>query len=351
MTRKFIPFTQVKNQKAIIVDSMHPNGLILSHWRGAPTPAAVQGDTSADIVLNALKTPAINLDYEHVTANHFDVDGFVGVWALLQPDLALVYEPVLRQMALIGDFRELNLDNPVTDLALKLVCWINAREKEFFYPPFGASETEESEVVASVPKFDYFLREFEQVLLHPEKQEESWGPEYTTVIRDYKLMRGQTTKIKTYPGIGLIVVQTPEPVHYYALFSPTAGFDMVLAQYRGNRYELECKYTTWVDIASRPTLPRVALAPLANLLNQQETVNQRWTAEPITDTGPILRLGGQHLTKQERYANPTDRPIYSSGLSPTYLEKTVVAYFTEAYRQVTPRQNWTWEEVKTWNKR
>ncbi|MDB5263205.1 MAG: hypothetical protein JWQ14_2488 [Adhaeribacter sp.] len=144
MHRKFLPFTQVKHQKAIVVDSLHPNGLVLAHWRGAPTPAEVQGDTSADIVLNALRTPGFNLDFEYVTANHFDIDGFVGVWALLNPQLALAYEPVLRHMAVIGDFRELNLDHPAADQALQLVCWINAKEKELFYPPFGASKTAES---------------------------------------------------------------------------------------------------------------------------------------------------------------------------------------------------------------
>jgi hypothetical protein len=124
----------------------------------------------------------------------------------------------------------------------------------------------------------------------------------------------------------------------------------VLAQYSHNRYELECKYTTWVDINSRSTLPRVALSPLAALLNQTETIDRRWTAEPITDTGPILRLEGQKLKKQERYANPTQRPIYSSGLPPGQVEDIIVTYFEKAYQNVTPQKRWTWEETKAWNK-
>ena len=34
------------------------------------------------------------------------------------------------------------------------------------------------------------------------------------------------------------------------------GFDIVVAIYEGQRYEVEMKYTTFVDIQSRPTLPR-----------------------------------------------------------------------------------------------
>jgi len=350
MLRKFIPFTQVKHQKAIIVDSLHPNGLVLSHWRGAPTPAVVRGDTSADIVLNALREPTINLDFEYVTANHFDVDGFVGVWALLQPELALQYEAVLRQMALIGDFRELDLTNPAADQALKLVCWLNAKEKELFYPPFGADATEESEVIASVPKFDYFLQEFKAVLLDPEKEQSAWEPEYQAVGQDYALVQQCKSNIRQYPAIGLICISLPKPVHYYALFGVTAGFDMVLARYTYNQYELEYKYTTWVDIHSRPTWPRVALAPLAAKLNQLETSGRTWNAESITDTGPILRLDGKELTKQQRYANPTERPVYSSSIPPVELENIIVTYYQEIYRDLQPQKYWTWEQVKTWNK-
>ena len=351
MHRKFLPFTQVKRQPAIVVDSLHPNGLILSHWRGAPTPAGVQGDTSADIVLNALHAPDLDLNFEYVTANHFDIDGFVGVWALLNPELALTWEPVLRQMALIGDFRELNLDNPAADLALKLVYWINAKEKELFYPPFGAGETEENEVVASVPKFHYFLREFERVLLQPESARAVWEPEYNRVMQDYVRMHSPLTTVEKYPEIGLVCVETPEPVHYYALFSVTAGYDIVLAQYQQNRYELEYKYTTWVDIHSRPTLPRLSLGPLAASLNKDETTpGMAWTAEQITDTGPILRLAGDRLTKMERYANPTERPIFASSIPATDFKNRVVAYFKSAYATIKPEKSWTWENIKSLNR-
>jgi len=143
MARRYIPFYEVKNRPALIVDSIHPYGLMLSHWRGAPTPTELRDDTSAGSVLNALKVNYPGLAAELVTANHFDIDGFVGIWSLLNPEKALEYEPLLRQMALIGDFRELDLRSPAAEKALKLVCWLNAIEKERFYPPFGADELED----------------------------------------------------------------------------------------------------------------------------------------------------------------------------------------------------------------
>lgn len=346
MQRYYIPFTEVKQHPALVVDSMHPNGLVLSHWRGAPTPAAVRGDTSADIVFNALHRQIPGLEIAAVTANHFDIDGFIGVWTLLNPALALAHEAVLREAARIGDFRELDLQKPASDLALKLVCWINAQETARFYPPFGTVDLEENEVIASVDKFAYFLREFGPVLHEPERFRPVWEPEYHQVLQDYALIHSRQTQISTCPQIGLVVVRPPRPVHYYALFSPTAGYDMVLSQYAGNRYELEYKYTTWIDLDARPTLPRIALMPLAARLNQLEASGESWTADPITDTGPILRLGGQHLTKKQRYAHPTQRPIPASTITPQALEMLICSYFQEAYAGISPKKYWSWQEVK-----
>ncbi len=344
-----MPFPEAKHRPAIIVDSIYPQGLVLAHWRGAKNPPGTHDVTSAGIVLNAIKQNIPGLEVPFVTANHFDIDGFVGVWSLLYPNIALQNELVLRQMAIIGDFRELDLSQAGADKALKLVCWLNKIEKEKFYPPFGADETEENEIEASVPKFAYFLEEFSRVLAAPENYKSDWEAEYQQVLTDYELLHSPATQIQVFPEIGLVRIQTPRPVHYYALFSRTIGVDMVLAQYGQNRYELEYKYTTWVDIDSRPTLPRMPLKPLAKLLQNLETSEHQWTAEPVTDTGPILRLNGQKLHKKERYANPTERPIYSSGMAPAVMAAQVIDYFREKYAFVTPKRNWTWLEIKAFS--
>ncbi|MDQ4141706.1 MAG: hypothetical protein M3142_14450 [Bacteroidota bacterium] len=346
MLKHFIPFPEAKHRPAVIVDSLYPKGLVLAHWRGAVNPSGTEDDTSAGIVLNALRQNIKGLEVPYVTANHFDIDGFVGVWSILNPDAALQNEAVLRQMAIIGDFRELDLNHPATDQALKLVCWLNKVEKDKFYPPFGADEWEENEVEASVPKFEYFLAAFGEVLAHPESFEQDWKTEYEQILADHQVMHSPATQVTGYPEIGLVQIQTPQPIHYYALFSRSIGYDMVLSQFTNNRYELEYKYTTWVDISSRPTLPRVPLKPLAQKLQTLEPHNHRWTAENITDTGPILRLNGNQLHKKERYANPTERPIYSSGISPEILTEQVVQYFREKYKGIDPKLRWTWPEIK-----
>lgn len=348
MNRYFVPFAQLRQQPTIVVDSVGLGAaLTLAHWRGAATPAALRDDTSAGSALRALHQPATpGLEARAVTANHFDIDGFVGVWALLHPALARQHEALLRLVATLGDFRELDFAHPLAGHALQLVCWLNAEEKARFYEPFGAPARRWREDEASAEKFAWFLPRFAEVLQQPEAFREAWQPEYERVQAAVASMQGPATQRRTYPEIGLAVVATPEPVPYYALFGPTAGTDIVLSLYEGNRYELEYKYTTWVDLESRPTLPRLSLAPLVARLNALETSGRSWAADGITDTGPLLRLTGKKLSKVERYADPDGRPMYASTIAPDVLEREVVAFFRAGYAGVEAKKYWTWPEVK-----
>lgn len=349
MNRYFVPFAQLRQQPTIVVDSVG-NGaaLTLAHWRAAPTPALLRDDTSAGSVLRALHQPATpGLEAVAVTANHFDVDGFVGVWSLLNPSLALQHEELLRLVAVLGDFREINWAHPLADYVLQLVCWLNAEEKAHFYEPFGAPIRRRREDEASAEKFDWFLPRFAEVLQNPATGRAAWQPEYDRVKTAMSLLQEKFTALRRYPEIGLAVVQTPAPLPYYALFGPTAGLDIVLSLYADNCYELEYKYTTWIDLESRPTLPRLALAPLVVRLNELETSGQTWAADGITDTGPLLRLTGRKLTKAERYADPDGRPIYASSITPEMMEREVVAFFQQGYADMQPRKYWTWAEIKT----
>ena len=348
MNRYFVPFAQLRQQPTILVDSVG-NGavLTLAHWRGAPTPPALRDDTSAGSTLRALRHAATpGLEAQAVTANHFDIDGFIGVWALLHPELALPQEKLLRLVATLGDFREIDFANPFADTALQLVCWLNAEEKARFYEPFGAAARRRREDEASADKFAWFLPRFAEVLHNPETGRAAWQPEYDRVNYALAQMQKLPTQRRQHPEIGLAVVATPAPVPYYALFGPTAGFDIVLSLYEGNRYELEYKYTTWIDLESRPTLPRLALGPLVARLNDLETTGQAWAADGITDTGPLLRLTGRKLSKAERYADPDGRPIYASAIAPEVMEREVVAFFRAGYADIKPRNYWSWAEVK-----
>lgn len=342
MTDKtYIPFAQIgERQNIIIVDGQHAQGFVLSHWRGANRHSELLDDTSADIVLNAIKKNCPELQYPYITATHFDIDGFVGVWSLFYPELALKNESILRQIASLGDFRHFNPDAALSLQALQCCCWLNTVEKREFYRPYNSDE----ELDDCVAKFEYFLPRFAAVLENPSAFEADWQEEYKTVLSGLEALK--KANCRRYEQIGLISKSMENPQHYYALFADTAAFDWVLSIYAGNRYELECKYTTWVDLASRPILPRLNLLPLTEQLNAIEKSTARWYCDKMTDTGPILRLEMTHLSKADRYANPTEREIYASSIAADEFESLVVNYLEQAYKNMSPKRFWTWQEMR-----
>jgi hypothetical protein len=341
--KSFIPFHQLKDREAIVVDGAHSSGLILSHWKGQNIIQGIADDTSGAIVLNALKKKIAGLEIPLVTATHFDIDGFVGVWSLFEPELALKHEKVLKAVARIGDFRELDLSAPEDDEALKLVCWIDAEERRRFYRPFGS----EHELSMCSDKFEWFIPHFAAVLKNPDAFRDVWEQAYLNIVLDYRKIRSEPSKISTLKNAGLTIIETPEPVSYYALFSATAGSDIVVSLYKNNRYEVEYKYTTWVDIISRPTLPRIPLEPLREILDKMESSGKRWCCDNVTETGPLLRLENKDLTKEEQFAHPTERKIYSSSILPGEFKHAVINYFTSFYEGIKPKKGWTWKEIKS----
>jgi hypothetical protein len=233
-TQTFIPFYDIKKylHEVLVVDAHHPQGFDLSHWRGAPVPKNCEADTSTEIVLKAIQNKLPELDKKYISNNHFDIDGFLGVWAVFNPKEALQHYDLLTEMAQIGDFREINFAYAYWKKALKIVCWLNKEEADLFYPPFGAPEIAEKEMEASVPKYIHFLEAFTKKVDLPTEE----IPE----TEEYKLVLNHLEKIdkqETVDDLRMHIAKAQEPLHYYALYSKSQSADIVMSIYPDNRYE------------------------------------------------------------------------------------------------------------------
>jgi hypothetical protein len=74
------------------VDGTVDNALHFSHWQGNHTPAELKADTSTEIALNLVAAPNRNeltQGIDLVTNNHFDTDGVLSVWTVLNGERAL----------------------------------------------------------------------------------------------------------------------------------------------------------------------------------------------------------------------------------------------------------------------
>src|ERR1044071_5821749 len=101
----------LENIPKLSVDGTVSNSVHLSHWNGNETPAAVKADTSTEIALNVVALPnidAITQGIQLVTNNHFDTDGVLSVWTMLNGERALTLRDKLIAAAEAGDFSELS---------------------------------------------------------------------------------------------------------------------------------------------------------------------------------------------------------------------------------------------------
>lgn len=88
--------------------------------------------------------------------------------------------------------------------------------------------------------------------------------------------------------------------------------------YDDNRYEVECKYTQFVNILSRPTWPRLDLGPLAAVLNKFEakfgstasgrgssTPNDTYGTDDTSDGGARRDVAGGRSASRGGAITPT----------------------------------------------
>src|SRR5215208_5333088 len=93
----------------LAVDGTVDGALHLSHWEGNTTPPELRADTSTEIALNFAAWPRREewaRGVEVVTNNHFDADGVLAVWAVLNGERALGLRDELVSAAEAGDFSE-----------------------------------------------------------------------------------------------------------------------------------------------------------------------------------------------------------------------------------------------------
>ena len=98
---QYLPYARVRSVPNVIVDGARTDNtlLTLSHWPKSGTPAELNGDTSTEIVFNYLDTPKSHVEADAVSNNHFDEDGLVGIFAMLEPTIAQRHRDLLVDVA------------------------------------------------------------------------------------------------------------------------------------------------------------------------------------------------------------------------------------------------------------
>lgn len=309
MTMRFVPYDELGDEPNVIVDGSGTAStvLTLSHWPGSRVPSSLAADLSAEIVVRYLEQPDHHVDVDAVSNNHFDQDGLMGVWALVEPEGALAHRDLVIDVARAGDF-----------------TWSHGRDAARIAFTIGSLLDRRT---ASGDPYEEFLPLVPQLLDDIGSFRDLWVDEDAFLDATNGAIDGGDITIEEHPSLDLAVVTTPPqpersyhrftqhrkaPLHPMAVFNRT---DMTRIAYLCDRsYAVELRYESVVQFVSRRILPRPDLTPLADRLNQHESSGGRWRFESIGSLTPLLRLD---------FAE-------ASSLAPTAFLDQLLAFFPDA---------------------
>jgi hypothetical protein len=221
-----------------------------------------------------------------VSNNHFDQDGLMSMYALVDPEGARARRERMIDVARVGDFGTYR-DRDSARIAWAIATIGNAMDEAT--DPYA-------ELVERVP----------ELLDHPERFRREWAYEDAHLQMSEDAIASGTARIEELEAIDLAVVTVPEhwhdqQVHRFTLSIPQAmhptavnnatdRFRLLIV--RGRHYEVQYRYETWVQYVSRRPLGRVDLTPLATALSELEPGDARWAFDGVGAIGPSLHLVG-----------------------------------------------------------
>ena len=95
---------------AISCDGLVPGAALdLTHWQGNRTPPQYKADTSTEIALNFVGSPESGEQWANavVVNNHFDTDGILSAWVLLDPEQAMAHRGTVGRRGRVGRLRRM----------------------------------------------------------------------------------------------------------------------------------------------------------------------------------------------------------------------------------------------------
>ncbi len=271
----------MKEVDKVSVDGLVPNSAHLSHWKGNQTPAPFKADTSTEIAFRYLSHPRRKDIFPHIriiTNNHFDTDGLLSVWTLLNAKRAESMTGRLISAAEAGDFSTFSSEEGVQiDLLIKALC---KDEKSPFSEAIknydGPKEAAYYKVLLSaVP--DLFRKK--------DDYRHFWEPAYEKILQSMTCFEKGIVGLEEYETERLSVVIDEKRPAAQAIDHYCQGNLFLVIEDRKNKdggyiYELEYRYYAWAETVTRPLIKSIPMQGLCDTLNKQEGEGSgSWLAE------------------------------------------------------------------------
>lgn len=299
--------------------------LELSHWPGNRTPQAYRSDVSTQAVFKFLEDPAQGKfrGAEAVTCDHYDVDGLLSVWALVRPQEAQDRASLVIDAATSGDFDIWTSSAGVRACLALHQLEVTVAKSDVFRSAVSTAESTEL-------LFSTMLNEVLECLEHPERVP-GWGREWHDILESLRWLDCGRAFVEEYAEYDLAILRSEIPLHPFAVNARTQRL-LVAETTPENAHRLRFRYESFVDMQSRPAVPRIRGDLLAAELRNLEPSG--WICEPPDTATPCL----------QRYG-PTVVPA-PSRLSFDRFVKCVVDFCQQASSQ----PDLLWHSDASWHK-
>lgn len=324
MPHRFVPYDELGRLPNIVVDgSANAQTLItLSHWPKSGTPWGLKADTSAEIVFNYLGAPDVQVEAEAVSNNHFDEDGLIGLFALIEPKAAWEMRDLLVDAARAGDFATYR-HRRAACIAFTISAFADAATS-----PLDAAIFDRPYAETCAALYRELLPRVREIVTETERFRRYWEPEERMLAESERAIGEGRVTIEELPELDLAVVTLPdgwpphavhrftqgreEPCHPMAIHNATRRNCILTRQ--GRRYWAAYRYESWVQYVTARPRPRVDLTPLAEALSAEEPDGLAWRFDGVSALTPRLAL-------------PDDR---ESMISPEAIKARFIAFLEAA---------------------
>ena len=273
------------------VDGTVDDAIHFSHWKGNETPVEVKADTSTEIALNLVAAPNredLTRGIDLVTNNHFDTDGVLSVWTVLNGERALPLRSKLIAAAEAGDFSEFSSED-----AVRASIVIQGSDS-----PIDKSGSPLAQQLAGedfndeARAYELVLPHVEDVIAHTNKYEPLWRESWIRIETALDSFAKAESRVEEIADAKISLVTLAPEVFGPGGFDPArhaAPFTAISHHARGElfliatplnkgwAYRLDYPYYSWAETVVRPKIARRDLSQLMIQLNHvEENSSAQW---------------------------------------------------------------------------
>ena len=299
---RYCPYNQLGEQPNIIVDgrAQRSTVLTLSHWPWNTTPPSLLRDTSTDIVFAYLDAPEYHQNIPLVSNSHFDEDGLLSMYVLVNPEHALKHRELMIAASRAGDF-SIGSSSDAVKLSFVLAAYADPDLTPLPREIFGDSGAEQDAGL-----YTHMLDVLPELLEDIPGKQCYWEDEYAHLQESEAAIERGDVVIDEVPDLELAIVHIPEDmpvrtvrrylslwqrsVHPMAVHNATQCSRLVWV--KGDSIEFQYRYESWIQLASRRPAKRIDISGLADQFGDIETAGGSWEFEGINEVAPRLRLQG-----------------------------------------------------------